>query len=101
MDEREFDNEALLSESLIEQGRTNPIAAIGYLERRHPDRWGQKHQVEVKVKGEVEAMLGYLREQIPADAFEHVIRALVAYSGDSPTALPPETDVVDAEFKPL
>lgn len=76
-------------------------AAIAWLERRHPERWGAKHQVEVKVKSEVEALFAHLQATISPEAYAEVVNACATYSADSnvPSILPPETGVIDVPYR--
>ena len=96
MDYEEVTHEADLSQSLLAKGKAGDVAAaLGYLERRHPSRWGHKHHLEVKVKGEFEAFFAYMRERISSSAYEEVIRAAASF-GAPPAALPP-AEVIDVE----
>lgn len=58
-------------------------AAAWWLERKYPDKWAQSHQVNVKVKAEIEDFLHALEAKLPPDIFDQVIAAVMAAGGQS------------------
>lgn len=63
---------------LAKAGREDYRAALAYLERRYPKKWGTR--INVTVQQEIETFLNRVEERLPPEIYAQVLRA--AYEPD-------------------
>ena len=66
-------------------------AAVTYMERQEPAKWGRKDMLRVEVDGAMQELLASVRSLMPAEHFQSLVRAVATVQGvelpDEPLAI--------------